>query len=366
MARPSQIHIDLAALVANYRLACSLAPKSKTMAIIKANAYGHGAISCAQALRNDAPVFGVASIEEALQLRQAGIKQPILLLEGCFTADELPLIAQQQLWLMVENSRQVDMICTADCAVPLQTWIKIDTGMHRLGLSPAQVPRLFQRLLQSGNVASSITFATHFARADETDNDFTQRQIRCFQQAIKAFNCPTSLANSAAILAWPEAHADWNRAGFMLYGVSPLNHVTKACLQLQPVMELTSKIISLRQVESGDGVGYGQQWIASRPSTIATIAIGYGDGYPRNAPDETPVLIRGQRANLAGRVSMDMITVDVSHISTVAIGDPVILWGKQLSVNEVAKACGTIGYELLTRITSRVPSHNYPSGFHTS
>jgi alanine racemase len=358
MARPSQIYIDLAALVANYRLACLLAPKAKTMAIIKANAYGHGAINCARSLQHDAPAFGVACIEEALQLRQAGIKQPILLLEGCFTVDELEIVAQHQFCLMVENPLQVDMMCNVALTTPLQTWVKIDTGMHRLGLNPTQVPSLYQRLLQSGNVASPITFATHFASADEINNDFTQQQVRCFQQAVKPFNSPTSLANSAAILAWPAAHAEWNRAGFMLYGASPLTHPTSACRQLQPVMELTSAIISLRRVETGDSVGYGQQWVATRPSTIATIAIGYGDGYPRNTPSGTPVLIQGQRAPLAGRVSMDMITVDVTHIPAAAIGDRVTLWGKHLSVNEIAKACGTIGYELLTRLTGRLPISN--------
>lgn len=355
MARPSHMVVDLAALISNYRWACQLAPQSQTMAVVKANAYGHGALVCAQALQPYAPAFAVACIEEALALREAGIKTPILLLEGTFTADEVALAGAQDFWLMVVDPVQVDAILQAPVSKRLNVWLKIDTGMHRVGLDPEQVQTYYQQLLESPKVSKDMVFATHFASADETRNNFTRLQIERFVSSIKGTKTSVSLANSAAIMAWPEAHGDWNRAGFMLYGNSPLNEDHASSQGLQPVMEVWSAVIALRQIDTDEAVGYGQQWCAQRPSTIATVAIGYGDGYPRNAASGTPVLVNGQRATIVGRVSMDMISIDVTHLAAINVGDPVCLWGKGLDINEVAHHAGTIGYELMTRVTGRLP-----------
>ena len=355
MARPAHIQVDLQALISNYQWACQLAPNSQTMAIVKADAYGHGAVACARALEPHAPAFGVACIEEALQLRQAGISKPILLLEGAFTSDELVTAAEQDLWLMVEDPWQVEALVNTDLPQAVRVWVKMDTGMHRLGLAPFRFDTLLPMLENSPNVADGILMASHFACADELQSDFTKQQIDFFQANLPRPGMPYSLANSAGILAWPEAHGDWNRAGFMLYGNTPLDGEHPNNEGLTPVMSLNSAIISTRQIETGQGVGYAQAWTAQRPTTVATIAMGYADGYPRHAPTGTPVLVNGQRAPLIGRVSMDMVTVDVTDIDGADIGAPVCFWGKDLTANEVAGHMGTIGYEVMTRVGLRLP-----------
>lgn len=355
MARPAHMVVDLGALIHNYQWACQLAPQAQTMAIVKANAYGHGAVACARALEPHAPAFGVACIEEALLLRQAGISKPILLLEGTFAADEVAIAAAHDFWLMVEDPVQVEAVLKAKVTTPLKVWLKIDSGMHRLGLNPNRVETFYQQLMASDNVAADMVFATHFASADETNNDFTLTQVERFMATAKRYKHPLSLANSAAIMAWPQAHGDWNRAGFMLYGNSPLDADHASSIGLKPVMQVRSAIISLRHIDSGETVGYSQHWRAQRPSIIATVAIGYGDGYPRSAPTGTPIVVNGQRAGIVGRVSMDMITIDVTNLSNIEVGDQVCLWGKGLSINEVAQHAGTIGYELMTRVTQRLP-----------
>lgn len=354
MSRPATATIDLNALRHNYQLACSLAPESQTLAVVKANAYGHGAVECAKALESVAPAFAVACIEEALELRAANISKPILLLEGQFSAEELSLVEQHNFWLMLSNQQQVDMIAMATPAAPYTVWMKIDTGMHRLGFAADQVADVYTQLNDMPQVASDIVVASHFAAADETDNNFTTNQITNFKKLLPQPLPPTSLANSAGILAWPESHGNWNRPGFMLYGASPLTQPHPNAATLKPVMTLTSSVIDLHSIPVGDVVGYGCSWQAQRPSLIATVAIGYGDGYPRQAPNGTPVLVKGQQAPLAGRVSMDMITVDVTDLDDIAIGDSVELWGNHIDVNQIAQLCSTIGYELLTRMPSRV------------
>ncbi len=357
MSRPAKAVIDLSALRDNYRLAQSLAPEARHLAVVKANAYGHSATECARALNDLVPAFGVACIEEALALRAAGITKPVLLLEGTFSADEVSVAADQQFWLMVENEPQIEAIEAAGKLAKLKVWMKIDSGMHRLGLQPEQLGTLYQRLSACDNVAEEIVLATHFACADDLENPFTERQIERFLDCCEGIAGPKSLANSAGLMGWPTARADWNRPGFMLYGNSPFEVPHPVADQLKPVMRLESAVISVREIEAGETVGYAQHWKAERRSRIATVAIGYGDGYPRHAPAGTPVLVNGQRVPLVGRVSMDMVTLDVTDLASVAIGDPVILWGPQLSVNEVAESAGTIGYELLTRMTGRVPLH---------
>ena len=354
MSRPTRAVIDLQALRHNYQLAQSLAPESKTIPMVKANAYGHGAIKVSQALADIAPAFGVACIEEALELRDAGIKQPVLLLEGAFDAAELKLAATKGFWVMIENHQQKEAIINADLAVPLTVWLGVDTGMHRLGFQPEDIAEVYKTLNSSRNISQPIVFTSHFACADDLNNKATLKQIDAFK-ACAPVTALQSLANSAAILAWPKAQREWQRPGYMLYGNSPFAVPQENADQLKPVMSFESAVISLRTIAAGESVGYTANWTAERDSTIATVTVGYGDGYPRNATNGTPVLINGVRCPLVGRVSMDMITVDVTDLREVAIGDKALLWGPELPVNEVASHCDTIGYELLTRMPGRVP-----------
>ncbi|MCS5558650.1 MAG: alanine racemase [Oceanospirillaceae bacterium] len=356
MSRPTQATIDLQALRDNFALAQSLAPEAQTMPMVKANAYGHGMLEVAQALADMAPAFGVACIEEALELRDAGITQPILLLEGTFSADEVNTAALKGFWLMVENHPQKEAIINADIAQQVQVWVGIDTGMHRLGFAPKDVAEVYQTLSESRNVNEQIIVATHFACAEDFDSEFTDKQLETFCKTVADFDSvKTSLANSASILGRPNTHKDWNRPGYMIYGASPFDQPQENADKLKPVMTLTSAVISVRKIDTGEAVGYSEKWRAEHPSTIATIGIGYGDGYPRTAPYGTPVLVNGIECPLVGSVSMDMISVDVTDLQEVNIGDPVELWGKQLAVNRVAASCGTLGYELLTRMPLRVP-----------
>jgi alanine racemase len=326
--------------------------------MVKANAYGHGAVEIATALASMAPAFGVACIEEAVALRDANISQPILLLEGTFTADEVVQAEHYNLWLMVENQPQLDAILAADLSHQIKVWLGVDTGMHRLGFQPADLPAAYSALKEARNVHNEIVVTSHFACADDLENQATSQQIATFDQHLPRDSDQslplTSLANSAARLAWPAAQRDWQRPGYMLYGNSPFAQPQANADQLRPVMSFESAVISVREIAAGESVGYGATWTAERQSRIATVAVGYGDGYPRHAPNGTPVLINGVRCPLVGRVSMDMITVDVTDLEA-SIGDKAILWGPALPVNQVAAACNTIGYELLTRMPDRVP-----------
>ena len=355
MSRPTRAIINLEALRHNYGVAQDLSGKGRLMPIVKANAYGHGAISIARALEPLAPALGVACIEEAMELRESGIESPILLLEGFFSDDELPLAAALNFWIMVQSDYHLSALERASLSAPLNCWLKIDTGMHRLGFDPRDCQSLYQRLKDCPQVADTIVLATHFASADDLDKDYTREQIRLFDESTAGIDAPRSLANSPGLLAWPEARADWNRPGVMLYGQSPFSQAQPEAAKLQPVMTFRSEVMAVREIASGESVGYANAWTAQRPSRIATVPVGYGDGYPRHAESSTPVLIGGQRAQLVGRVSMDMITVDITDMPSVTIGDEVILWGEQLSANEVAKHAETIGYEIMTRLHTRVP-----------
>lgn len=358
MSRPAKALIDLEALRHNCRLANELSPESQTMAVIKADAYGHGAVPVADALQDLVSTFGVACIEEALELRESGIENPIHLLEGVFSASEISIAASQNFSLSVVSQEQKTALLKASPAKPIRVWVFVDTGMHRLGIQPNELVQSYNELASCGHVAEDIVVATHFACADERDNDFTSEQLKRFNQGLNNRIPSTtsfSFANSAAILGWPETRATWNRPGIMLYGSSPFAAPHLDADQLRPVMTFKSGVIALRDIPPGETVGYGATWKAERNSRIATVAIGYGDGYPLHAPSGTPVVINGQRCPVAGRVSMDMITVDVTDLPSVALGDEVILWGEGLSVNEVAACAGTISYELLTRLPRRTP-----------
>ncbi|MEM8500157.1 MAG: alanine racemase [Pseudomonadota bacterium] len=353
--RPTKAHISLAALRSNAALAQRLAPHSKLVAVVKANAYGHGAVRCAQALSELANIFAVACIDEALELRSAGISKPILLLEGHFGVQELALSEQHDFWLMLHSEAQVQQLSDYSAKSTFNAWLKVDTGMHRLGLDIEKASAAHTLLSACRHVKQPVVIATHFASADSEDSDSTQKQIAMLNSFNADKNAPISLSNSAGILAHNSAHGDWIRPGIMLYGSSPLEYPHRDASALHAVMSLHSEVIALRTIAQGECVGYAGSWCAHRASRIATIAVGYGDGYPRSAPSGTPVLVNGQTAQLCGRVSMDMITVDVTDCEEIEIGSSVELWGEKLSVNTVAGHAGTIGYELLTRMPGRVP-----------
>ena len=355
MARPSQALISLEALRHNAGLARAQAPGARVMAVVKANAYGHGAATIAAALEGQVDAMAVACIEEAVVLRDAGINTPILLLEGVFEARELATAAELGFWVTIDNEWHLNWLEEASLPAALNCWLKIDTGMHRLGVPPERVEEFHQRLVASDNVAGNPVLCTHFASADDLDSNQTREQLTVFEKATAGLPGDRSTANSPGLLGWPESHFDWVRPGYMLYGNSPFPRPHPATDALQPVMTLVSAVISVRSVAAGDTVGYGATWHAERDSRIATVTIGYGDGYPRLAANGTPVLVNGQRAPLAGRVSMDMITVDVTGLDDVQVGDEVVLWGDGLPVGEVAQHAGTIGYELTTRMPLRTP-----------
>lgn len=343
--------INLPALLSNYNQIDNLTPNSKTIAVIKANAYGHGAVEIAQYLSNHVPAFGVALIDEAIELRAAGITLPILIMEGALSCEDFSTALQQNFWLMLHTTQQVDWLTSFFPNYAGKLWLKMDTGMNRLGIKPDEIKNILTKL--TAQQLEEIVLCTHFSSSDELNNPKTQLQIQEFERINQIFGFKKSLANSAGILHWPESHGDYNRLGLALYGSNP-TPVDKLTITLTPVMTLQSTIISLRKLSEGESVGYGEIWQAKRPSTIATIAIGYADGYPRNAKNGTPVFINGNIAPLAGRVSMDMLTVDVTDISDVQLGDSVELWGENLAVETVAEYLDTVNYELLTRVSNRV------------
>ncbi len=287
-------------------------------------------------------------------MRRAGVHQRILLLEGVFDAAELPRCARQGLNIAIHHPEQVRMLETARLDRPVRVWLKIDTGMHRLGLEPDTVPAVFRRLADCSSVAPAIGLMSHLARADERDCEFTLQQLQVFERATADLPGARSLANSAGVLGWPQTHFDWVRPGIMLYGASPFVDRLAADEDLQPVMTFQTRLISIKRLRHGDPVGYGGTWICPEDMDVGVAAAGYGDGYPRHAPSGTPVLVNGREAALIGRVSMDMITVDLRQHPEAQIGDPVILWGEGLPVERIARAAGTISYTLMCGITARV------------
>lgn len=353
MSRPAEACLDMAALISNLERVRGLAPQSKVMSIIKANAYGHGLVRIALALSAETDAFGVASGEEAWALRMAGIKQPITLLEGFFSEDEFPSIEEHQFTLTIHHVWQINVLAKAKLKQPLKVWLKIDTGMHRLGLAPELVAEAVEHLQQSGNVYE-IGFMTHFASADDTNDATTEQQLELFQQTLSPLDGERSSANSAGIVGWPQSHHEWVRPGIMLYGVSPMLGQQGSEHGLKPVMSLRSRLIAVNYLKKGDRIGYGGTWECPEDMPVGVVAIGYGDGYPRHAKEGTPVLVRDQLVPLLGRVSMDMITVDLRRVVQPRVGDAVTLWGEGLPIELIAEASATIGYELLCGVTPRV------------
>ena len=353
--RPTYATVRLDMIAANYQLACRRAPGSQTLPVIKANAYGHGMVAVARRLESVAPALGVAMIDEALELREAGIQAPILVMQGVKQPAEFAVAAAENCWVMLHQSQQVETLLSLQLSTPLHVWIKLDTGMHRLGVAAGEIDDIYRRLGSSANVQERPVLCTQLACADELESPVTDLQVQMIRRCAGQLDLPLSIANSAGILHWPHSHDAWNRPGIMLYGISPTAAYDWQAEGLQPAMTMWSEIMAVRNVAPGEGVGYGLDWIAERPSRIGTVAIGYGDGYPRHAPSGTPVLVNGRRVPLTGRVSMDALSVDLTDIPEVEIGDPVELWGENLPVNEVAAAAGTISYELLAGLTARVP-----------
>lgn len=357
MTRAAEARIDLAALRHNLARVREAAPGSRVMAIIKANGYGHGMVRVARALTNvdcGADAFGVARIDEAIALREAGIAAPITLLEGFFEAAELAAVEYYRLSVVIHHAAQLDILVAHPLSVPVNVWLKVDSGMHRLGFAPDKAQAAWQRLRDCPWVADPIRLMSHFASADDRHSPQTLAQLECFNTAIAGIQGERTIANSAAILGWPQTHAQWVRPGIMLYGVSPFVDGVAATENLRPVMTLTSRLIAVNRFKQGDAIGYSASWVCPRDMPVGVVAIGYGDGYPRHAVPGTPVLMNGQRIPLIGRVSMDMITVDLSGQLEARIGDPVTLWGEGLPVEEVARCAETIPYQLLCNVAQRV------------
>jgi len=359
-SRNTKAIINLTALKNNYRLVDELTGKSATIAVIKAGAYGHGAVEIAKSLDSLVPAFAVAFIDEAIVLREAGIKSPILILEGPLIETDFTFSLKNNFWLMLHNHQQIANLINQKQPYLGKLWLKVDTGMNRLGFMPSELSQIMPKVLSYLAPAQQkqLVLCSHFSNSEEKNNPKTLKQIQCFDSLNSHYNCTASLANSAAILQWPQSHREFTRLGIALYGINPTTTISKPnkeSINLTAVMTLQSSIIGLRKLAKGEFVGYGENWQAKRASVIATVAIGYADGYPRNAKAGTPVLINNQLVPLAGRVSMDMITVDVTELTQVTLGDSVELWGENLRVETVAKHLDTICYELLSRVSLRLP-----------
>ncbi|HEY0940974.1 MAG TPA: alanine racemase [Steroidobacter sp.] len=345
MTRPTRVRIDLTAVRDNYLYARRL-HGGRALAVVKANAYGHGALACARALSSVADGFAVAFLDEARTLREGGVRNPILVLEGAFNAAEMKLAHELDLWLVVHHEEQIRLLEESAIIGRFNLWLKIDTGMSRAGFRSVDAPLAHQRLLSTGK-ASSITLMTHFARADEPGESMTAQQIEAFDAATATLEGDRSLCNSAGLLVWPNARRDWARPGLVLYGVSPHGeHVP----ELRPAMTFESSVFAIRTLEPGESLGYGATFTATQPTRVGLVCAGYADGYPQTAKSGTPVAVDGNATTLIGRVSMDMLTVDLSSLPDAGVGSTVELWGPQVPVEAVALASGRSPYELLCSV----------------
>lgn len=345
--------VDTSALAHNLSIVRELSKGAHVLAVIKANAYGHGLVPVARALAG-ADALAVARIEEAVTLRAAGIEQRIVLLEGVFNSRQLEMAAFNGTDLVIHTHEQLALLESCTLRERFTVWLKIDTGMNRLGFRPQEFASVLARVRRAAAVRGEVVLMTHLACADERDNDATRRQLELFQETTGEVQAERSIANSAGILAWPESCAQWVRPGIILYGVSPFAGTHGAQFGLKPVMTLSTRLIAVRDVPAGESVGYGAAWTASRNVRLGVAAVGYGDGYSRHLGNGTPVLMKSGLARLVGRVSMDMITLDLSDNPDAAVGDDVILWGPGLPVEDIAQLAATIPYELLCGVTQRV------------
>jgi alanine racemase len=346
--------IDTQALRSNLAVLRARAPGARVLAVVKANAYGHGLVPVALAL-GGADAFAVARIEEAMALRAAGVTRPIVLLEGVLDAEQLAAAAALQLELVVHQEQQIALLEESGGSHRFMLWLKMDTGMNRLGFRAGDFGMAWERLEQLQVRPLGVRVLTHLACADERGNEASPMQIERFATLLKDRRVERSIANSAALLGLPASHVEWVRPGLALYGLSPFPGQLGSAFDLQPVMTLKSTVIAVRTVLRGESVGYGATWKAGRDSRVAILAGGYGDGLLRSIPSGTPVVIAGHRLPLVGRVSMDMIAIDVTDAPQVQVGEQAELWGRQLPVEELAAAAGTLPYELVCAVSQRVP-----------
>lgn len=353
MPRPIRATIDVSAFRHNYLRAKAAAPGAKAWAVIKANAYGHGLLRCAAAVADVADGYAMLDFTEAAALRDAGITQPLLMLEGAFDVADVRQAGELKLGLTVHNAEQIRLLETERLAQPIPVFLKLNTGMSRLGFAPEDAAPLAARLKALRNVAS-VTLMTHFARAD--DEVGIAAQLARFDAAAAGTGLPQCVANSAALLRFPAAARDGVRPGIMLYGGSPMPALASAeSLGLLPAMHLESRLIAVQSLGAGEAVGYGGRFVADRPMRVGIVACGYADGYPRHADTGTPILVDGVRTRTLGRVSMDMLACDLSDVPHADVGAAVVLWGRGLPADDVAMAAGTISYELFCALASRVP-----------
>jgi alanine racemase len=358
MARPTSATIHTDALRHNLSQVRARAPHSRVMAVVKADGYGHGLERVARAL-GGADAFGVAALSDAERLRAAGLSQPVVLLSGFNDADDLPQLRRLNVETVVHHATQLEMLEQAADGPPIRCWLKVDTGMHRLGFAPEDVRDAYARLLAMPTVDADIVLMNHFASSDEfigsaSNGRQTRDQLRVFADATAGLPGARSLANSAAVLGWPDAHFDWVRPGGALYGISVVEGTSGADFDLRPAMTLSTRLIAVNTIRKGERIGYSGTWQCPEDMPVGVAAIGYGDGYPRRVPAGTPVLIDGRRADIIGRVSMDLMTIDLRAHPLARPGDRVVLWGEGLAVETIAAAAGTIGYEPVCSITRRV------------
>lgn len=347
-------NIDPSALTHNLARVRSIAPRSRVLAVIKADGYGHGLLNVAHALR-DADGFAVARMSEAQRLRAAGVVQRVLLLPGVHDAEELALASRLALDVAVHHCAQIELMEQAPPGVRVNVWLKVDSGMHRLGLPPAAVDEAHARLSRCAALNEPLRVMTHLADADDTDKDMTGRQIDLVRECTATLGVELSIGNSAGLMAWPGARSQWVRPGIMLYGISPFAGDCGRDHDLRPAMTLTSRLLAINDIPEGGAIGYGGTYTTPQAMPVGAAAVGYADGYPRHVPSGTPVLVDGVSVAMVGRVSMDTITVDLRGHEAARIGSPVVLWGDGLPVEFIAHAAGTIAYELLCRVGSRVP-----------
>lgn len=344
--------IDSAALRNNLEVVRRRAPRSRVLAMVKANAYGHGIVDTANTL-SDADAFGVARLDEALMLRNAGIRRPIVVVEGPMNTSQLDAARSHGLEIVVHSFEQISMLEASPSAARIDIWLKVDTGMNRLGFRVEEFPAALQRLERCAHVRS-LRLMTHLASSEVVDGAMTARQITTFTSLTRGLKHEKSIANSGGIICRPDASAEWVRPGLMLYGMSPLGEQSAREAGLKPAMTLSAPLIAVRSVKAGESVGYGGIWTAPRDSRVGIAAIGYGDGYPRTMRTGAPVLVNEKEATLVGRVSMDMIAIDLTPLPDVEIGSEVVLWGRGLPAERVAPFADTIAYELVCRVNERV------------
>ena len=353
MSRSATATIHLDALRANLARVRSLASDAKVMAVVKADAYGHGLERCARAFAG-ADAFGVASIADGLRLRAAGHRQRIVVLSGPDAASDLAEMRRLQLEAVIHHESQLAMLEAERGGEPLKVWLKLDTGMHRLGFPPERARELQARLRALPAVDRDLVLMTHFASSDEFGNDLTARQTRLFFDATKDLPGERALSNSAGLLGWPDARGDWVRVGGLLYGLSVVEGKTGVDIGFAPAMTLATRLIAVHRIARGEGIGYGATWQCPEDMDVGVVAIGYGDGYPRSARSGTPVLVGSEPAAVIGRVSMDLLTLDLRSAPASKVGDVVTLWGPELPVETIAQHAGTISYELTCGVTRRV------------